>query len=363
MSVEAITWALRQPVRQSSAKFVLVVLGNQANGPSCYAWPSVRYLCDATAQDRKTVMANLARLIAEGYIEDTGERRGATRRVVVYRLRVEVQRDGDLLTERHYCYRSTDPDSGRYYIGVRSCLGEPAGDASYLGSGRWVQHLALANVKPVKTVLAVYASRLRAEDAERTLIEGAIDDPLCMNRQVPGKRAEIGTVWNGAEIGPPFSEANGPEKPQKRSQKRDPEPKGTVKEPSKRRTAAEPLPPLPEWLESDAGAKAWADFVDSRKQQRAPLTHRAAELVLKTLAELRDQGQDPAKVLDQSTRNRWRDVFPLKGTQPTYAPGQPTYSPRQPDAATVLAAHRAREVASPERAASALAEIQKDLRR
>lgn len=87
VSVEAITWALRQDIKPSSTKFVLVVLANCANGNEFLAWPSVAYLIDATSQDRKTVLANLSRLKDAGYIEDTGERRGLTKQVIVYRLK------------------------------------------------------------------------------------------------------------------------------------------------------------------------------------------------------------------------------------------------------------------------------------
>jgi hypothetical protein len=86
MSVEAITWALKQPISQSSAKFVLVVLANAAAGDTGLAFPSSKYLAEATGQDRKTVLANLRRLQDMGYIEDTGKRRGETNQVVVYRL-------------------------------------------------------------------------------------------------------------------------------------------------------------------------------------------------------------------------------------------------------------------------------------
>jgi|GEM_PF-2776608 hypothetical protein len=87
MSVEAITWALKQPIKQSSTKFVLVVLANCASGDTWQAYPSAGYLADATGQDRKTVLTNLARLRECGLIEDTGKRMGDTKQVIVYRLR------------------------------------------------------------------------------------------------------------------------------------------------------------------------------------------------------------------------------------------------------------------------------------
>lgn len=89
MSVEAITWALRQPVEASSAKFVLVVLANCASADGGLAYPSVAYLAESTGQDRKTVVTNLKRLVESGLIEDTGDRAGRTRQVIVYRLRCD----------------------------------------------------------------------------------------------------------------------------------------------------------------------------------------------------------------------------------------------------------------------------------
>lgn len=86
MSVEAISWALDQPIKHSTAKFVLVVLANCAHGETMTAYPSTGYLVDATGQDRKTVLSNLRRLMDLGLIADTGERRGATKQVVVYQL-------------------------------------------------------------------------------------------------------------------------------------------------------------------------------------------------------------------------------------------------------------------------------------
>jgi hypothetical protein len=86
VSVESITWALKVPVPASSAKFVLVVLANQANDETGLAFPSIAYLAEATGQDRKTVIGNIAKLIDWGLIEDSGQRVGATKQVIVYRL-------------------------------------------------------------------------------------------------------------------------------------------------------------------------------------------------------------------------------------------------------------------------------------
>ena len=85
MSIRAISWALSAKVDRSSTKFVLVAMCNYANEfGECY--PSAKQLSDDTAQDIKTVESNLKRLREMGFIEDTGERRGNTKQVIVYRI-------------------------------------------------------------------------------------------------------------------------------------------------------------------------------------------------------------------------------------------------------------------------------------
>lgn len=85
MSVEATQWAFSQDIKPSSVKFVLVALGDNAQGDGL-AWPSIAALAQKTGQDRKTVMAALDKLEAMGYLADTGKRMGATGQVKVYRF-------------------------------------------------------------------------------------------------------------------------------------------------------------------------------------------------------------------------------------------------------------------------------------
>lgn len=68
---------------------------------------------------------------------------------------------------------------------------------------------------------------------------------------------------------------------------------------------------IPTWIPVDA----WRGYIEMRKRKRAPPTKRALELVVKALDNLRRGGMDPGAVLDQSTRNSWTDVYPLKDQQ------------------------------------------------
>lgn len=55
----------------------------------------------------------------------------------------------------------------------------------------------------------------------------------------------------------------------------------------------------------------WEDFLEMRKRVRAVPTLRARQLLAVALEKLMVEGHDPAAVLNQSTQNNWKGVFPL----------------------------------------------------
>jgi hypothetical protein len=80
-------------------------------------------------------------------------------------------------------------------------------------------------------------------------------------------------------------------------------------EPPIAREATKPAAePLPDWLPKEA----WRGFVDMRKRVNAPLSPRGQKLMIDKLQNLSSEGNDPERVLDQSTANSYRDIFPLK---------------------------------------------------
>ena len=72
---------------------------------------------------------------------------------------------------------------------------------------------------------------------------------------------------------------------------------------------AKPKIEIPDWVP----AEQWAGFVAMRRASKAAFTVNAARLIIVELGKLKDAGQPPGDVLDQSTRNGWRDVFEIKG--------------------------------------------------
>lgn len=65
---------------------------------------------------------------------------------------------------------------------------------------------------------------------------------------------------------------------------------------------------IPEWLDR----KTWEAFLEMRKRNRAVPTERAKELLIKELEKLKQSGNDPVAVLNQSIMNNYKGVFPLR---------------------------------------------------
>lgn len=273
MSFEAINWAFSQPIKHSTAKFVLVAMANHANAQMT-CWPSLVNLCAQTAQDRKTVQAGIVRLRELGYIEDTGERKGTTKQVIVYRLKTPV-------------------------IG-------PVSDISGTDEGGATKSSKSTNNGPVS---------------------GGNNEPENDTKTVPNKpenghvkEAQI-TPSLGNETGPNFP-PNRPVFPTKEAQiSHLTGPKtghGTIKEPPvepsgnhQPRAKQQTLDTftLPDWIP----VKAWDGYLDMRAKKKKQPTELARDLVIAELAKLREAGQNVEAVLNASTRNGWTDVYPVKG--------------------------------------------------
>ena len=176
MSVAAMTWVFSQDVRPSQVKFVLLAIADNANHLGL-AWPSLESICSKTSQDRKTVIAALDYLESLNLVRDTKERRGETGQIKVYEL------VGLPSCESHYVYRLENPETGEFYIGVRSCPGDPERD-DYMGSGKWPFLMRKAGVVLRKAILAKFQSRAEAEAYEQSLIRDSIKESLCRNRSV-----------------------------------------------------------------------------------------------------------------------------------------------------------------------------------
>ena len=92
MSLDATNWAWKLELnekpggsRKPLKRLLLLSLADRAGDDHC-CYPSMARLERDTGLERKTVLKIIAELLEEGLIEDTGERKGTTKRVKVYRL-------------------------------------------------------------------------------------------------------------------------------------------------------------------------------------------------------------------------------------------------------------------------------------
>lgn len=106
-----------------------------------------------------------------------------------------------------YLYRITNKFTGEYYIGIRSCNGNPEDD-SYMGSGiritASIEKYGRDNFQ--KEILKVCESREDASQAEAEMVnEDRLKDPLCLNLKTGGEYVD-GTVYS-PEVGEKISDS------------------------------------------------------------------------------------------------------------------------------------------------------------
>ena len=113
MSIDAIRWAWAQKTGKATTKLILLSMADRCSEDhECY--PSVKRLSDDTELDRKTILKGLADLEKTGLISDTGERKGATKSVKVFRLNGVVCRHSDDVSspENGTANNESNPKSG-----------------------------------------------------------------------------------------------------------------------------------------------------------------------------------------------------------------------------------------------------------
>lgn len=87
MSLEAVNWALQQPVADTGTKLVLVAMAHLADKQHrCF--PGRGHLAEVSGQAPEKVAEDLAALRAAKLLADTGERGGRTGRAVIWVLGV-----------------------------------------------------------------------------------------------------------------------------------------------------------------------------------------------------------------------------------------------------------------------------------
>ncbi len=65
---------------------------------------------------------------------------------------------------------------------------------------------------------------------------------------------------------------------------------------------------IPDWINPES----WNSFLEMRDEIKSPPTKKAMNQIIIKLGRLRDEGNDPNDVLNESTMNNWKGVFALK---------------------------------------------------
>ena len=99
MSWGALGWAAKQRPGKIADKLVLIALADRHNEEQDIAWPSIKWLCEFTGADRKTIITSLTRLETLGLIADSGQRFGKTKQVKGYMLAINSAEKGIPKTE------------------------------------------------------------------------------------------------------------------------------------------------------------------------------------------------------------------------------------------------------------------------
>ncbi|EPR5860426.1 DnaT-like ssDNA-binding domain-containing protein [Escherichia coli] len=106
MSRHATDWAWETDPGSSSLKLILLSMADRADEYNlCY--PSIERLVKDTCLNKKTVQAGLISLMKMGLISDTGERKGATKRVRVFSL--NITKNGNIKSNRE---GGNEPENG-----------------------------------------------------------------------------------------------------------------------------------------------------------------------------------------------------------------------------------------------------------
>lgn len=95
MSTHFLNLAFKSAINKSSLKFILVALADYANEAG-EAYPSTETLVNKTALNRKTILSGLQELREQGYISDTGFRRGETGQIKVWKLHLNSAEKGTI---------------------------------------------------------------------------------------------------------------------------------------------------------------------------------------------------------------------------------------------------------------------------
>mgnify|MGYP001099438791 CR=1 FL=1 len=283
---------LCQPLRiRPTPKCVLMALADRADDDGV-AWPSIAWLCEWTCFSRRAVMNALEELEGFGLVR-VGKAPGKNSRceIVLQKVADDVANPGT------------------------TCTGTRAGGAPVGGDDPCTTCTGAAGA-PVQEVHTHPGTTCTGTRAGGAPVGG--DDPCTTCTGAAGAPVQEvhthpGTTCTGTRAGGAHGGAGGAPDTSITSIKTSNKTKDT-----RAKSGFDPMTmELPDWLPRDL----WATWVKDRSDRKKPITEAAAQRQLATLARLRDDGSDPAAVIDRSIECGWQGFFATKdGRAPARAP-------------------------------------------
>ncbi len=177
MSVALMSLAFAADVSPTQ-KLVLLALCDSANDQGeCY--PAMQTLAEKCSLSERATQSAVSDLERTGHLRRELRRGRAT----VYWLTPAAGASRSS-GESHYVYQVEDVESGEFYIGLRTCGGDPKADG-YMGSGAWLSSRISDGRALKKSILQVFGSRQDAALFERQTVSQNLQDVLCMNKRTP----------------------------------------------------------------------------------------------------------------------------------------------------------------------------------
>jgi len=321
---------LCQPLRiRPTPKCVLMALADRADDDGV-AWPSIAWLCEWTCFSRRAVMNALEELEGFGLVR-VGKAPGKNSRceIVLQKVADDVANPGTTCTGTRAggapvggddpCTTCTGaagaPVQEVHTHPGTTCTGTRAGGAPVGGDDPCTTCTGAAGA-PVQEVHTHPGTTCTGTRAGGAPVGG--DDPCTTCTGAAGAPVQEvhthpGTTCTGTRAGGAHGGAGGAPDTSITSIKTSNKTKDT-----RAKSGFDPMTmELPDWLPRDL----WATWVKDRSDRKKPITEAAAQRQLATLARLRDDGSDPAAVIDRSIECGWQGFFATKdGRAPARAP-------------------------------------------
>ncbi|MHB1562645.1 MAG: helix-turn-helix domain-containing protein [Leptospirillum sp.] len=301
MSVQAIDWALRLVKNVTpTQKLILICLANHA-GPDGTCWPSQTIVSDYSRLSRDAVNKNIKELESLGLIASKRRKDSDGRETTkTYRLKMAeplgvvldytgvVEMGGRCSPGLHPIKSRTNKEQKDMSPEITACSPE-------LYRGIAERHTGvIQNYTDCSPGLHKSFKKEPSKEETKDLKTPPTPKSRTSTDPTSGHTQERG------EKNPTSAIRDNPKAAEHKTVQGD----GS---PSRQNTHPDKIL-LPDWLRPED----WNDYREHRVSIKCPLTSLAEKKALSELENLRNQGNDPGRVISQSIVNGWKGLFPVK---------------------------------------------------